>query len=84
MHDFKKGDLVGIRHPSEKDSAIKTGIVMETSQYNIIVQWTSYNKDFFMEKQGDIFEELNKSYLLTRQSYHRLNDKAALYLLNPS
>ena len=84
MYNFKKGDLVGIRPPSEKDSAIKTGIVVEITQYNIIVQWTSYDKIFFMEKKGDIFEELNKSYLLSRQSYHRLNDKAALYLLNPS
>ena len=84
MYKFKKGDLIGIRHPIESFSAIKTGVVVNEDEYNIIVQWLSYDKTFFMEKQGDIFEELNKSYLLSRQSYHRLNEKAALFLLSPS
>jgi len=84
MHDFKVGDLVGIRNPQKPTNAIKTGIVVSTTKYNIIVQWTSYNRSFFMEKEDEIFEELNKTYLLSRQSYHRLNEKAALFLLNPS
>ena len=84
MYDFKVGDLVGIRNPQKTTSAIKTGIVVNTTKYNIIVQWTSYNRSFFMEKEDEIFEELNKTYLLSRQSYHRLNEKAALFLLNPS
>lgn len=84
MYKFKKGDLIGIRHPGNHDSPIKTGVVTDESEYNIIVQWLSYDKTFFMEKQGDIFQELNKSYLLSRQAYHRLNEGAALYLLSPS
>jgi hypothetical protein len=84
MHKFKTGDLIGIRHPMEADSAIKTGVVINENEYNIVVQWLSYDKTFFMEKQGDIFEELNKSYLLSRQSYHRLNERADLFLLSSS
>jgi hypothetical protein len=84
MHKFKKGDLIGIRHPMSRCRPIKTGVVVIEDEYNIVVQWLSYDKTFFMEKQGDIFEELNKFYLLSRQSYHRLNERADLFLLNSS
>ncbi len=84
MYSFKVGDLVGIRHPQEPATIIKTGIIVDTTKYNVIVQWVSYSRSFFMEKEDEIFEELNKTYLLSRQSYHRLNVKAALFLLSPS
>jgi hypothetical protein len=84
MYKFKKGDLVGIRHPTKKKYPIKTGIVVEEEEFNILIQWLSYDRVFFMEKEGDIFEELNKSYLLSKQAYHRLNEKANLFLLSPS
>lgn len=84
MYKFKKGDLVGIKHPLSASCPLKTGVVVTETEYNVVIQWVSYDKTFFMEKQGDIFEELNKSYLLSRQSYHRLNEKASLFLLNSS
>jgi len=84
MHKFKKGDLIGIRHPASPKCPIKTGVVVIEDEYNIVVQWLSYDKTFFMEKQGDIFEELNKYHLLSRQSYHRLNERTDLFLLNSS
>ena len=84
MHTFKKGDLVGIKHPIDPGASIKTGVVITETEYNLVIQWLSYDKIFFMEKQGDIFEELNKSYLLSKQSYHRMNERIDLFLLNSS
>tara|TARA_Y100000589_G_scaffold302958_1_gene314902 strand:+ start:505 stop:759 length:255 start_codon:yes stop_codon:yes gene_type:complete len=84
MYKFKIGDLVGIEHPQKPKAAIKTGIVVDTTEYNVMIQWFSYDKSFFMEKEGEIFKELNKSYLLSKQSYHRLNERASLFLLNSS
>ena len=49
-----------------------------------LVKWTSFNKDFFMEKEGDIFKELNKSFLLDTIEIHRHNMKTSLSLLNSS
>ncbi len=63
MYDFKTGDLVGKKHPTN-NQIIQIGIVIKDSVSSFIVQWTSYNKDFFMEKEGDIFKELNNSHLL--------------------
>jgi|TARA_R110000824_G_scaffold12966_1_gene56579 hypothetical protein len=85
MYKFKKGDLVGIKHPLRNSSCpLKTGVVIAETQHDVVIQWVSYDKTFFMEKQGDIFEELNKSYLLSRQPYHRSDEKASLFLLNSS
>ena len=84
MYKFKKGDLVGLKHPTNPSCPLKTGVVVTDTEYNVVIQWVSYDKTFFMEKQGDIFEELNKSYLLSRQLYHRSDEKASLFLLNSS
>lgn len=84
MYSFKIGDLVAIKNPSQKNKFIKTGIVVNETEFNVVIQWVSYDKLFFMEKEDDIFAELNKTYLLSRQAYHRLNSNAGLCLLNPS
>ena len=81
MYNFKTGDLVVKKHPSN-NIVLKTGIVISDSDTNIVVKWLSYNKDFFMEKTHDIFHELNKYYLLSAQSIDRKNEDAFLYLLN--
>ena len=81
MYDFKTGDLIGKKHPTN-NQIIQIGIVIKDSVSSFIVQWTSYNKDFFMEKEGDIFGELNKSFLLSTVEWHRCNTEANLMLLN--
>ena len=83
MYNFKTGDLVVKKHPSN-NIILKTGVVISDSKTNIVVKWLSYNKDFFMEKTHDIFHELNKYHLLSCQSIDRNNDRAFLCLLNSS
>ena len=83
MYDFKTGDLVVKKNPSD-NTILKTGIVVSHCKENIVVKWLSYNKVFFMEKNHDIFSELNKYYLLSVQSIDRKNENAFLSLLNPS
>ena len=81
MYNFKIGDLVAKKHPSD-NIVLKTGIVISESDAEIVIKWFSYNKDFFMEKTHDIFYELNKYYLLSTQSISRNNEQAFLCLLN--
>ena len=83
MYSFKTGDLV-VKKNSSDGIILKTGIIISDSDTNIVVKWFSYNKDFFMEKTHDIFNELNKYYLLSSQSIDRKNENAFLSLLNPS
>lgn len=66
------GDYVAQMHPKEP-FPLKKGIVVESSSDSYTIQWTSYNKQFFMEFEGEAFEELNSRYLLTKMSYHRTN-----------
>jgi predicted lysophospholipase L1 biosynthesis ABC-type transport system permease subunit len=66
------GDYVAQMHPKET-FPLKKGIVVESSSDSYTVHWTSYNKNFFMEFEGDAFEELNSRYLLTKMSYNRTN-----------
>ena len=66
------GDYVAQIHPKEAFT-LKKGIVVESSSDSYTIQWTSYNKQFFMEFEGEAFEELNSRYLLTKMSYHRTN-----------
>ena len=47
-----------------------------------MVQWLTYNKEFFMDYEDRAFEELNKRYLLTKMSYHRENRNADIVILN--
>lgn len=66
------GDYVAQMHPKET-FPLKKGIVVESSSDSYTVHWTSYNKNFFMEFEGDGFKELNSRYLLTKMSYNRTN-----------
>jgi hypothetical protein len=81
MYKFKVGDLIS---KNIGELILKTGVIVYSTHSNIVVQWTSYNKEYFLEKEDDIFIELNNMYLLSRQSIDRNNVKACLELLNAS
>ena len=83
MHVFKKGDLVGLNQAATNKN-VKTGIIVNQEKLGFTVRWTSYDKNFFMEKEDDIFSELNNLYLLSTQSIRRNNTTACLSLLNAS
>jgi|TARA_R110000824_G_scaffold314654_4_gene501539 hypothetical protein len=83
MYKFKVGDLIAKKYPNN-GLILKTGIVLREDESSFIVKWTSYNKEFFMEKENNMFSELNNLYLLSIQSINRHNEEAFLYLLNPS
>ena len=57
MYDFKTGDLIGKKHPTN-NQIIQIGIVIKDSVSSFIVQWTSYNKDFFMEELTTVEKRL--------------------------
>lgn len=75
------GDYVGQVHPSS-DMILKKGIVVETKEDCYEVQWLSFNKEFWMEFEGDAFAELNKRYLLTRMSYNRSHSETDIIILS--
>ena len=75
------GDYVGQRHPVDS-FFLKKGIVVESKSNSFVVQWLSYNKDFFLDFKGEVFEELNNRYLLTKMSYSRTNKKVDIVILN--
>lgn len=75
------GDYVGQVHPSEK-MILKKGIVVSTNKDCYEVQWLSFNKEFWMEFEGDAFAELNKRYLLTRMSYNRSHNESDIIILS--
>jgi len=75
------GDYVEQKHPIEA-SYLKRGIVVQSKNDSFVVQWLSYNKDFFLEFKGDVFEELNRRYLLTKMSYARTNDRTDIVILS--
>ena len=75
------GDYVGQAHPSEP-FMLKKGIVIDSKKDSFVVQWLSYNKDFFMGFEGPVFEELNKRYLLTAMSYCRSNVTTDIVILS--
>jgi hypothetical protein len=81
MYKFKVGDLIS---KNIGELILKIGVVTSGTHDNIILQWTSYNKEYFLEKEDDIFVELNNMYLLSRQSIDRSNTKACLELLSAS
>lgn len=81
MYKFKVGDLIS---KNIGELILKIGVVTSGTHNNIIVQWISYNKEYFLEKEDDIFVELNNMYLLSRQSIDRSNTKACLELLSAS
>ena len=75
------GDYVEQKHPINK-YFLKRGIVVESNSDSFVVQWLSCNKDFFLEFKGDMFEDLNKRYLLTKMSYARTNNKIDIVVLS--
>ena len=81
MYNFKVGDLVA---NNIGGMILKVGVIIEQSVDSFSVRSTSYDKDFFMEKEGDIFIELNNLYLLSVQSFDRERAAACLSLLNAS
>ena len=83
MWKFKTGDLIAQKLPT-MDELLRIGIVISDCSESIMVKWTSYNEDFFMEKEDDIFKELNKTFILDTTQIHRQNTGANLLLLNPS
>ncbi len=78
---MKKGNIVGLRHPT-KQRLLKTGIIIEDDRDSITVKWISYDKVFFMEKEDDIFKDLNISMLLNTVIISRASSKGKLLLLN--
>ena len=75
------GDYVGQVHPSE-NMILKKGIVVDIKKDSYEVQWLSFNKEFWMEFEGDAFAELNRRYLLTRMSYNRSNNETDIIILS--
>ena len=66
------------------DEPLRIGIVINDCDESLMIKWTSYNENFFMEKEGDIFAELNKTFILDTTQVHRTNMGANLLLLNSS
>tara|TARA_Y100001938_G_C8055152_1_gene414017 strand:- start:113 stop:415 length:303 start_codon:yes stop_codon:yes gene_type:complete len=81
MWTFKTGDLISKSHP-KKDEDLQIGIVIEDDNTTFLVKWLWYNKDFFMEKDGDIFREMNNMLLLDTAVYGRVYNGEYLKLLS--
>ena len=60
------------------------GLVISHDVKTFTIKWISYDKVFFMEKEEDIFGELNKSLLLDTVQVYRGNGEINLSLLNSS
>ncbi len=83
MHYFKTGDLIAKKHPKD-NYYLQIGIVINDSKEEFSIKWTWYNKFFFMEKEGDIFREMNNTLLLDTTMYGRVYNGEYLKLLNSS
>ncbi len=81
MWTFQTGDLIAKIHPLI-EAPLQIGLIISSDRLTFLVKWTSFNKDFFMEKEEDIFRELNNSFLLDTVQVHRANEEANLRLLN--
>ena len=81
MWTFKTGDLVSKSHP-RKDEDLQIGIVIKDDRTTFLIKWLWYNKEFFMEKEGDIFKDLNKTYILNTETCLRERPTPLLCLLN--
>ena len=75
------GDFVGQMCPN-KTTILKKGIVIQSLTDSYIVQWLTYNKKFWMDFEHPVFEELNRSYLLTKMSIHRKNNEVDIRILS--
>jgi hypothetical protein len=78
---IEMGDFVGQVHPT-LEMILKKGIVVESKVDSYIIQWLSFNKDFWMQFEGEAFVELNNRYLLTKMSYHRTNKQTDIIILS--
>ncbi len=83
MWTFRTGDLLAKTHPAIK-RPLQIGLVISHDVKTFTIKWVSYNKVFFMEKEEDIFGELNKSLLLDTVQVYRGNGEINLSLLNSS
>jgi hypothetical protein len=81
MWNFKTGDLIAKLHPSN-GYPLQIGLIIQEDEESFTVKWTSFNKNFFMAKEGDIFQELNNSFLLGTDRIWRLDRRTNLSLLN--
>ena len=75
------GDYVGQAHPSEP-FMLKKGIVIDSKKDSYVIKWTSYDKNFWMEFDGEALAELNRRYLLTQMSYSRYNTEVDIVILS--
>jgi hypothetical protein len=64
MTSFKVADLVVKKHP-QTGKHLQVGIIIKNQKGVLSIKWLWYNKNFFMEKEGDIFKELNNHHLLS-------------------
>ena len=83
MWTFKTGDLIAKIHPLVQ-RPLQVGLVISHDIDTFLIKWISFNKEFFMEKEEDIFKELNKTFLLDTVQVHRNNMEVNLSLLNSS
>ena len=56
--------------------------MIDSLENSYVVQWLLYNKDFWMDYEDEVFEELNRRYLLTKMSYHRDQKSADIVILS--
>lgn len=75
------GDYVAQMHPQD-NTFLKKGLVVLSDYDRFEIQWLNYNKEFWQEFEGEVFEELNRRYLLTRMSYNRNNDNVDIKILS--
>jgi len=68
-NDFKLGNIVSLKF-SKQFKKIKVGIVTALKKDHFIVKWIWYDKLFFLEDRGEVFNELNHKYLLTETTYY--------------
>ena len=83
MWKFKTGDLVAKKHPID-EKPLQTGLIICHDKESFTIKWTSFDRVFFMEKEGDIFAELNKTFLLGSERFFREKEEVSLYILNSS
>tara|TARA_Y100000310_G_scaffold323701_1_gene384478 strand:+ start:54 stop:344 length:291 start_codon:yes stop_codon:yes gene_type:complete len=83
MWTFKTGDLIAKTHPVT-NKPLQMGLVIKDDTTTFLVKWTWYDKVFFMEKEEDIFKDLNNLHLLSMVQIHRQNKAPLLSLVSDS
>jgi len=78
---IKLGDIVSL-YFSENYQNIKLGIITDLKKDNFIVKWIWYDKLFFMDDEHEVFNDLNKQYLLTETQYDRNDLNTCLKLVS--